>query len=490
MHGLLWCSAARAEGYLLAAVMIGGVKSRHRQQGMGMTTEKKSDKIAVITVHGTGDGAPSVAGEKWWQQGSKFTQLLEKRLTEKGVGVDVIPHQWSGANSALEREKGGDGLADMIKRLDDEYAGIHLIGHSHGGNVANIAADLLGWGRKKKAAKRIASLTTVGTPFFKTSTGPAESFGGFMFFWITIFSAILFALAIVLWISATVFPNAESQQARAGVMALFNSQEAWFVWAAAAIMISSMAFMLRLAIEGIRRIFRPSKQAKGEQRVFAIWHRNDEAISFLQNVEQLPIEPFPKGALFRGSRNKAITWGVRGVLLSAAAGFFFLTGNKSTSDSAAQFWFATMIGLLLAPLTFSVVYLGYRYIVGLALEVLARKRLNGFIESTLKGLAFGKDGDQRISSTSVESHTLQTIQLVLEGPVAERMQVNSSAAASKLIEKYRWSLFTVGADTNASVTSLSTDAMTWDSLIHTTYFDQPEMADTIGDYIAQKAKGA
>jgi hypothetical protein len=455
---------------------------------MGMPNKTKSDKIAVITVHGTGDGASSAAGAKWWQQGSQFAQLLEKRLAEKGVGVDIVPHMWSGANSALEREKGGDGLSDMIKRLDDEYASIHVIGHSHGGNVANIAADLLGWGRKKRAAKRIASMTTVGTPFFKTSTGAAESFGGFMFFWITIFSAILFAAVILLWMIGTIFPSADSERARAGVLALFTSQESWFVWASAAIMIASMTFMLRLAIEGIRRIFRPRKQAPGEQRIFAIWHRNDEAISFLQNVEQLPIEPFPKGALFRGSRNKAITWGVRGVLLSAAAGFFVLNGAKTTGDAASQFWVATIFGLMLAPLTFSLVYLGYRYIVGLALEILARGRLNSFISATLKGIAFGKDGDQRISSTSTSSHTLQTIELVLEGPVAERMQTSSSAAAGKLIEKYRWSLFTVGADTNASVTSLSTDAMTWDSLIHTTYFDQPELAETIGDYIAEKAK--
>ena len=30
--------------------------------------------------------------------------------------------------------------------------------------------------------------------------------------------------------------------------------------------------------------------------------------------------------------------------------------------------------------------------------------------------------------------------------------------------------------------------MTWDSLIHTTYFDQPEVADVVAAYIAAKAK--
>jgi len=30
--------------------------------------------------------------------------------------------------------------------------------------------------------------------------------------------------------------------------------------------------------------------------------------------------------------------------------------------------------------------------------------------------------------------------------------------------------------------------MTWDSLIHTTYFDQPEVADAIAGYITAKVK--
>ncbi len=58
-----------------------------------------------------------------------------------------------------------------------------------------------------------------------------------------------------------------------------------------------------------------------------------------------------------------------------------------------------------------------------------------------------------------------------------------------LIGKVGWSLFTVGADTNAPLTNLATDAMTWDSLIHTTYFDQPEVAEMIAAHIVGKAQG-
>jgi hypothetical protein len=70
------------------------------------------------------------------------------------------------------------------------------------------------------------------------------------------------------------------------------------------------------------------------------------------------------------------------------------------------------------------------------------------------------------------------------------MQAGATDAAGKLIEKYRWSLFTVGSDSNAPLASLATDAMTWDSLIHTTYFDQPEVVETIAAHIIARAKGA
>jgi hypothetical protein len=69
------------------------------------------------------------------------------------------------------------------------------------------------------------------------------------------------------------------------------------------------------------------------------------------------------------------------------------------------------------------------------------------------------------------------------------MQAASTQAANALIEKYRWALFTVGEDTNSALSKLATDAMTWDSLIHTTYFEQPEVAEMIADFIAAQVRG-
>src|SRR5262249_1631055 len=96
--------------------------------------------------------------------------------------------------------------------------------------------------------------------------------------------------------------------------------------------------------------------------------------------------------------------------------------------------------------------------------------------------------DQVLCNISTDSHLYATESRKLDGDVAARMQEAANASVDKLITKYRWSLFTVGTDTNAPLTQLAQDAMTWDSLIHTTYFDQPEVADMIAAHIAANAR--
>ncbi|HRO03841.1 MAG TPA: hypothetical protein PLS69_09595, partial [Terricaulis sp.] len=153
--------------------------------------------------------------------------------------------------------------------------------------------------------------------------------------------------------------------------------------------------------------------------------------------------------------------------------------------------FGFMIACLLAaPIIFTVVYLAYRYLIGGLQELSLRGVLNRFVAGVLRGVAMGRDGDQVLCNVGPRSHTHRTEDLVLSGDCAARMQQNANGAASALIEKYRWALFSVGGDSAGSLTALTTDAMTWDSLIHTTYFDQPEVAEAIATHIAAKAREA
>ena len=457
---------------------------------------KSADKIAIVTVHGTGDTAQGPDGAKWYQRGGAFTERLMRDLAAKGIEAEIVPHLWSGENSAAERERGANRLAALIRRLRGKYAGIHIIGHSHGGNVANDAAVLLKWGlRRHEKHERFDSLITVGTPFFDVRTG-----------WIQAAIAVLFL--VIAWGSAIAFPVA----ALFGLYQILQGDPGertanLLVWTFYVLIIGpSVLFMLHMSRQGIRRILRPKGGRKTKTQIFSLWHQNDEAISFLQRVEELPLEPFPRGSLFRGARGAAVSLGVFAVMAIALANPIlygtnladFLrinteidpTTGRLEQATSANVFAASIIGMLLAPAVFTGFYVIYRFLIGGAQELGARGTLNRFVVGVLRGIAYGRDGDQILCNVSPQSHTHATEEHRITGECAVRMQDGAHGAAGKLIDKYRWALFSVGGNSSASLTSLTTDAMTWESLIHTTYFDQPEVCDAIADYIAAKVKPA
>jgi len=448
-------------------------------------------KIAVVTVHGTGDTAPSDTGDKWFQKGSAFTERLKQSLAAHGVEADIAPHLWSGANSAWERERAANRLAARIRHLYNRYDGIHVIGHSHGGNVANDAAVLLKWGlRRHEKYERFDSLTTVGTPFFDVLTGVPQLIAGVLFMAIAWGSAITFPLIA----AYLIFELVSGQSFSGGA-----DQDKIATLVYIGLIGPCVLFMLNMSRQGIRRILRPRGGKRTSTSVFSIWHKNDEAIAFLQRVEELPFEPFPRGALFRGSRGAAIAFGVLAVLAIGLANpilyslnladVFNFNAELADQDIAGNIIAVTILSLLTAPAIFTFIYLIYRFLIGGAQEVGVRGSMNRFIVGVLRGVAMGRDGDQVLCNVGPRSHTHRTEEYVLSGACAARMQENANGAAGKLIDKYRWALFSVGGDSSGSLTSLTTDAMTWDSLIHTTYFDQPEVAEVIAAYVTAKAAG-
>jgi hypothetical protein len=258
-------------------------------------------------------------------------------------------------------------------------------------------------------------------------------------------------------------------------------------------------FMLHMSRQGVRRILRPKTGGRTRTSVLSIWHKNDEAIAFLQRVEELNLEPFPRGSLYRGSRGAAISFGVLTVLAVGLINpllysfgqtdLFGMMEGIADDDVASNIVTMAIVSLLLAPAIFIIVYFVYRFIIGgFVQEIGARGSMNRFVGGVMRGVAMGRDGDQVLCNVSTKSHTHSTQELMLGGECAARMQEGANAAVGRLIDKYRWSLFAVGGDTSASLTALTTDAMTWDSLVHTTYFDQPEVAAAIGDHIIRTVR--
>jgi hypothetical protein len=430
--------------------------------------------IAVITVHGTNDGAAGDTGGKWWQKDSPFATALLAALRGSGQNADLIAFHWSGANSELARRRGAEALAQIIRRCRGAYASTHIVAHSHGGNVANVAADLRGWGRSRHGSG-LASLVTVGTPFLRRRVGAMEYLSAVVFLVIALLSAPL-------WVNTVLTRFAETSSGHDGVF------WATLVGGAGAI-VASIVLTLQTALSGVRRVIQPNAHLRSRNAILSIRHPQDEAISFLQKIDTAQLEAIPKGALLRGSGNLAVAASTPVVNLVALAvlgaiAYFSIVGRTEQSENLAALFVLASCGL------FCLLYAVGRILLGVIPEILLRRRLNDRIANALRGLALGSDGVQRLEAVSPVSHTLRTVEAPLDAGTVERMKANAADQAGKLIDKYRWALFTAGGDTGRSLRELSEDALTWDSLIHTTYFEQPEVIETIANHIAEQASAS
>ena len=130
----------------------------------------------VLIVHGTFNppGAPTDP-PKWYQPGGEFARALAQALKAIdpawGEAVWRVPpgqpaafFAWSGANTHAARVAAAAQLSQKIRDIVyyDRQARIHLIGHSHGGNVILKALEL----DRGVSVDHLGRLVFLGTPFF------------------------------------------------------------------------------------------------------------------------------------------------------------------------------------------------------------------------------------------------------------------------------------------------------------------------------------
>ncbi|KWV60466.1 hypothetical protein AS156_29240 [Bradyrhizobium macuxiense] len=121
-------------------------------------TEHEAERI--ILVHGTGAADIADRGSRWWQFGSLFQSHVQSRLA--GFCFDK-PFHWSGANLEDRRYLAGMELLARLYDLEGTRSAYHLVAHSHGGSV--VWHCLVASARAGKKLKGLKSWTTIGTPF-------------------------------------------------------------------------------------------------------------------------------------------------------------------------------------------------------------------------------------------------------------------------------------------------------------------------------------
>ncbi len=94
-----------------------------------------SAQPVVIIIHGS-----FASTTTWPQPDGDFFKELENQARE--LNQNVVSFCWSGIPTDQEIIKGGKMLAQLIMSYSEQEE-IVLVGHSHGGNVINIASQLL-----------------------------------------------------------------------------------------------------------------------------------------------------------------------------------------------------------------------------------------------------------------------------------------------------------------------------------------------------------
>lgn len=398
------------------------------------TSGNGAPAFRLVLVHGTGAGTPGPSGdEKWWQPESAFAQGLIARLSgekENGPLVAAEAFIWSGDNSERERRMAGRMLAQKLAALEREAIPYHLIGHSHGGSVI--------WHGLKQAAAHGNALThlagwiTIGTPFLTFS--PRNR-------WYLLFAALALALALTAALFLLTVPSDLLAQ---GHFAPWATGAIWAGLAALAglVLLAGLDLLTQLRLRW-RSAAGTLPDALGKrlaQSWLGIAHDLDEPINGLAASLSGPPEIAPR------------SWRPR----------------SGTQEATAE-------GLLSR----------WRRFIALPYDSLIAPLIDQFVWDTGIARLQGRDV---AGTVMTECRTRPAPFAIAWPPLPEALQAalaqKADAAASQSAAAFRAELKKISA--GEAPAERIAQAISWNEVIHTTYFAQEQILDLAARFIATR----
>lgn len=117
-------------------------------------------KEVWILIHGTfaQEASKIITKMGWWKPEHTFHKEL---LTHIDHNATIHSFNWSGSNLHEKRIEAGNELAQFITTIASKQDKVHLVGHSHGANVAILGAQEL---KKLNPDLKISTLFALGVP--------------------------------------------------------------------------------------------------------------------------------------------------------------------------------------------------------------------------------------------------------------------------------------------------------------------------------------
>ena len=230
----------------------------------------------VILVHGTFSADKNDEGERWWQVGSDFYTELSAQLPGhiRLVGPGEV-FRWGGENSNVHRVGAGLDLRRMVDSYEERGVPYHIVAHSHGGTAVWVMLfQELMLRRKRRAAdadearplKMLQNVITVGSPFTHLQKLP-----GHVMYRVLKPLVLISLLAGILW--DMIFGGPTIHAVYAFVVTLMVSY-----------FLSLLSMATRAIVHNQINIQhqRPADVALFSDRWLGLWSEDDEAIALLQ----------------------------------------------------------------------------------------------------------------------------------------------------------------------------------------------------------------
>lgn len=146
-----------------------------RRQVIELVVSKKAIDI-ILLVPGTTDPGnvknhQHEANFSYWDENAAFKEKLFA-LKEQYFDLHIpTEFSWSGDNDQAARDAAGIALKDFVARyykgFADKRVSLHLVGHSHGGNVINEFTRAIAGDKSFPIRWKVKSIVYLSTPFFK-----------------------------------------------------------------------------------------------------------------------------------------------------------------------------------------------------------------------------------------------------------------------------------------------------------------------------------
>ncbi len=498
----------------------------------------------IVTVHGTGATGPA-EGEKWWQKGSPFEAQMREMVQAEDGELNWQPVIWDGANSETSRRAAGKELYGKMQELEARGEPYSVIGHSHGGSV--VSAALIEAAGKKNKLDYMRNWLTVGTPFIESRKSRflftrLGLFGKSAY--IALLSAFLIfllgaLLEIKMAVSANYIVSANYFVSMGRVLLIMLIPFISFY-----ILLRYLeGRKFHLYKSKIQHFAKDSFNS----RWVSLWHANDEAVQGLRSVGGLKLDLFPKDFAINpisflsiffvpalliavlispvamkqvhnliAPDDAIMTYSPEYVLSPGKVGAMKLSRTdiminlrytlRLISQTymapwlykvsknlfvVAQLAFAGMMlvivsGILVAIAFVTTVLANFISRVG---SLLLSKMLNPMTMSQLRATAYGSD---RLIDHAIDAQTFPMWtdrgQPSLPDDLANNIQAHADAAAGKAIPKFRAAAsFALASDKDSKMDKIDilSDYLTWDELIHTSYFTNPYFVKLVGYGLVQ-----